>query len=105
MPDAHTVWLGNHAAVELSRDRKDKEVRTSVDGKYCTVVRPPAGQSIGETFATITAAVRGVWAMHSDADKPAWVASTSPGLAALLGEHYGCEVRDPEPDNTDEVAG
>ncbi len=35
-----------------------------------------------------------MWARHSAAAAPAWVASDHPLLAALVAEHYGCEVRE-----------
>ncbi|MUN41419.1 hypothetical protein [Actinomadura litoris] len=97
MPDEQTtVYLGNRDAVEVTHDDHGRETRTPLPGNRCTTVQPPAGTSMAEIFATITAP-RGVWAYHSDS-APAWVASTDPALAQLLAAHYGCEVRDPEPD-------
>lgn len=83
-------------------DHNDETARLSIPakGKRATWVGPfPEGVSLGEAFTTIIAA-NGVWVnqTHSDDSKPAWVASDSPGLAALLGEHYDCEVRELEYD-------
>lgn len=97
------VYLGNRDAVQVTRDEEDRTVRTVLpEGKRCTTVQAPEGATLGEVFTSITAS-GGVWDYHSDGD-PAWVASTSPTLAALLGEHYGCEVRDPDPDGGQEEA-
>ena len=89
------VYLGNRDAVEVTRDATGAKIRTVLPaGRRCTTVQAPEGATLGEVFTSITAP-GGVWANHSDG-KPAWVASTSPALAGLLAEHYGCEIRDPE---------
>jgi hypothetical protein len=93
-----TAWLGNHDAVEQARDTETGElVRAPIDGKRCTVVHPPDGTPLAEAFTTITHP-NGVWAAHSDAESPAWVASDDPALAQLLSAHYGCPVREPDPE-------
>lgn len=95
--DQVVVYLGNRDAVEVHLGDDGAETRTPLPkGRRCTTVVPPAGTPLSEAFTTITAP-RGVWAYHSDGD-PAWVASTDPALAQLLAAHYGCEVRDPDPD-------
>lgn len=91
-----TVWLGNRKAVQVTRDDSGAETRKALRGKRCTTVHPPDSHRLSEVFTAITAA-GGVWAAHSDADAPAWVASTNPQLAALLADHYGCPVREPDP--------
>lgn len=98
------IYLGNRDAVEVTRDEGDTEVRTPVSGKRYTAVVPPAGTPLAEVFRSITDP-KGVWAYHSNADNPAWVAVASEdpkfgaGLASLLSAHYGgCEIRDPDPD-------
>jgi hypothetical protein len=90
------VWLGNHQAVEVTRDDKDQLVRTPLDGKRCTTVAIPDGRPLAEAITEITHQ-QGVWAYHSDATKPAWVASDNPLLAEVLAAHYGCELRTPDP--------
>lgn len=90
-----TVWLGNRKAVEVTRKPDGSIERKPLKGKRCTVVSTPEGQPIGETFQAITAP-GGLWPYHSDAEAPAWAASTDPALAQLLAAHYGCELRDPE---------
>lgn len=68
-------------------------------GKRATLVVLPASTRLGEAFATVTAP-GGVWAaqVHTPGAVPAWVASDNASLAALLGEHYGCEVRELDED-------
>lgn len=99
MADEQTiVYLGNRAAIVTSRDTDGRLVRKAMpEANRCTTVTPPPGTPLGEVFTTITAPGSGVWAYHSDAP-PAWVASTDTALAQLLAAHYGCEVRDPEPE-------
>lgn len=63
-----------------------------LDEPRVTTVSIPDGVSLSEAFATLTSA-KGVVAYH--ADDVAWVECDSPGLTALLVEHYGCEVGAP----------
>ncbi len=108
--DRVIVYLGNRAAVESVEDPDDVDtaaaeeravnrVRTPLEGKRCTTVTLAPGLKIMDAAFEITHPSRGVWSAHSDADAPAWVASTDPALAQLLAAHYGCELRDPEPDD------
>lgn len=108
------VYLGNRKAIEAVEDPDDAEaaareeravnrLRNSLSGKRCTTVTVAPGTKIMDAAYEITHATRGVWQAHSDADAPAWVASTDPALAQLLAAHYGCELREPEP-ATDEAA-
>lgn len=86
-----TVVLGNRHAIE-SRDNGQTH-QPMPKGKRATVVNIPEDTSLGEAFATITNP-KGAWSAHAtDEAKPAWVASDSPGLATLLAEHYGVDVR------------
>ena len=91
-----TVWLGNRKAVQVTKKDDGAEARKSLRGKRCTTVTPPDDAKLSEIFTAITAP-GGVWGAHSDAPAPAWVASTNPQLAALLADHYGCPVREPDP--------
>ncbi|WP_066373940.1 hypothetical protein [Herbidospora mongoliensis] len=84
------VWLGNRQAVH-------KDDRQALPGKRCTVVAIREDASLLDAATDITHP-KGVWAAHSDAPAPAWVASTDPALAQLLADHYGCELRDPDPE-------
>lgn len=96
-----TVVLGNRHAIE-SRDN-GQTIEPMPKGKRATVVNIPEGTSLGEAFTTVTHPV-GVWGSNAkEGSAPAWVASDSPGLAQLLGEHYGVEVRDLE-DNAGGIA-
>ncbi|GIH29076.1 hypothetical protein Aph01nite_73860 [Acrocarpospora phusangensis] len=88
-PTIH-VWLGNRQAVQ-------GEDRQALPGKRCTSVTIRPDASLLEAASEITSP-NGVWAAHSDAAAPAWVASTDPALAELLAAHYGCELRDPDPE-------
>jgi hypothetical protein len=87
------VVLGNRHATD-SRDNGETFVPMAT-GKRATVIDPPEGQSVGETFAAITDPA-GVWAKHAvEGATPAWVATDSPALAMLLSEHFGgIEVRE-----------
>jgi len=86
---ATTVYLGNHQPITQTRNQ-----RTPIGEKRCTTVTPPDGMSLVAALTDITHP--SLWSAHSDAPTPAWVASTNPALAALLAEHWGCELRDVE---------
>jgi hypothetical protein len=90
------IYLGNHSPVEVTRDPDDTLIRTALDGKLCTTVGIPDDWSTAETIQALTHP-SGVWAWHSDADKPAWVASDDPALAQVLSALWGCELREPDP--------
>lgn len=95
------VWLGNRDAIEVLTDPASGEkVRMPIDGprKNCTRMHLAPHLKLLEMAYDITHAERGMWQAHSDG-APAWVASTNPALAAVLAEHYGCEVREPDPDH------
>jgi hypothetical protein len=107
--DRTVVYLGNRNAIESVEDPNDVEaagqeersvnrMRTPLPGKRCTTVILAPGTKIMDAAYEITHATRGVWQAHSDADAPAWVASTDPALAQLLAAHWGCELREPEPE-------
>lgn len=87
------------AVVESIELDPEERIRVRLDAKHqgykrrATVVAFPDDVGPREALATITEPERGVWSQHSDAP-PAWVASTSPGLASFLAEEYGCEVRE-----------
>lgn len=64
-------------------------VRSGPSGKQATVIDVADGTPLSEAFVAITNPA-GVWAYHAAEGKsPAWVASDSEGLAALLAEHFG----------------
>lgn len=103
------VYLGNRNAVEVVEDPTlDSEQpghrirRPLPKAKRCTTVTLAPGLGLMEAAYDLTHTTRGVWQAHSDAPTPAWVASTDPVLAQLLASHWGCELRDPEPDHTSE---
>lgn len=113
--DGVIVCLGNRAGIENIPDPDDSEEQAAdegrarnkirrplPEGKLCTTANLPEGTPLVEALTIITAG-NGVWANHSDDPAPAWVASTSPRLAEVLGEHYGCEVRDYAPNEDAEV--
>lgn len=103
------IWLGNHAAVDhplafdgegrpvLDANGEHARVRTPIDGKRCTEVELPDGTTIPELVVILTHPDAGIWPHHSDADRPAWVASSDPATAAFLGQLWGVEVREPNP--------
>lgn len=94
-----TIWLGNHAAVdhiptgEIDDRGEPVRARTPIDGKRYTIAEPPDGAPMAAIIADLTA----IWAHHSDAESPAWVASTDPELTWLLSKMWCCEARVPEP--------
>jgi hypothetical protein len=83
------VVLGNRHAV----DQGEKMPK----GKRATTIDFPEGMSLGDAFVNVTHP-HGVWANHAtEGAAPAWVASDSQGLAALLSEHFGgIEIRELE---------
>lgn len=89
------VYLGNRKTIAVI----DGE-RVPYPGNICTTVRLRADATLREALQEI-AGPNGVWANHSDADAPVWVAAEGPlaqGLITLLEAQYpGIEVRDPEP--------
>lgn len=107
--DRTVIYLGNRAAIETVEDpdapppqegEAPKLIRRKIEGapkKNCTIYHPPTDSTLMEMAVQVTDPTRGVWRNHSDAPSPAWVASNNAVLAQLLGSHYGCEVRDPEP--------
>jgi len=87
------VKLGNIAAKEGSEGANTKEFK-SLKGNRVTEVNLPKEFTLSSAFVAITSPT-GVWANHSDKN-PVWVESDSDGLAALLAEHFGCPVGQPE---------
>ncbi len=97
-----TIWLGNHqpvAVVETDTTPDGRPVHTRVPaaGHQCTIVEPPDGATTTQIIADL-AAPDGIWARHSDAPTPAWVAATDPDLATVLAGMWGCELRQPAPE-------
>lgn len=110
------VYLGNRDTVEVLEDPTDvataeregrapARIRKSVPGKLCTTIVLAPDLTLMEAAYQITHTTQGVWQAHSNADAPAWVASTDQGLAQLLAIHWGCEVRDPDPDQPGTTGG
>lgn len=98
------VVLGNRNAVHSVKKLVDDEMTEVLEkmprGKRATTIDFDEGVTLASAFKTVTDP-RGVWANHAtDGASPAWVASDSPGLAAILAEHFGgIEVRDLGVDN------
>ena len=93
-PPRAVVYLGNRDACEADPDSEIGE-RRAIPGKQCTKINVAAGVTLALAVHEITGHM---WPAHSYGDRPAWVASTDPALAALLAEHWSCELRDPDPD-------
>jgi hypothetical protein len=94
-----TIYLGNRAAIDNDPGPGNGTVQ---DGKYCTTVCPPEDAKLADAFGEITRP-NGAWERQSAAP-PAWVAvdhedpGTADALAELLATHYGCEIREPAPE-------
>jgi len=87
------VNLGNEAPIEGYRDPEsgDPELvryRRVEGGKRVTHVDIPSGKSMGDAFRLVTGLVPYHFAKGAG---PVWVESESPGLTALLAEHYGLD--------------
>lgn len=111
-PDAHSAddlrTLAEQNGVALD-DKPDKAVlaarlsgvirKRNLDGARVVTVTFPDDMPLMEIATTITIA-QGVWDSHSpggyaDSGAPTWVDSDSSALAALLAEHFGCDVGAP----------
>jgi hypothetical protein len=95
------VYLGNRDAHELVEidNRGTRAFVPLPAGKRRTAVTMAPGLGLLEMAAELTDSNRGVWSAHSSAAAPAWVASTDEVLGQLLAAHWGCELRDPDPDH------
>lgn len=95
------VYLGNRNAIQILENPDDPShhQRWPVDGpiKNLTAVTLAPGLSMLQAALQITDPGRGIWQAHSDDPAPAWVASTDPGLARVLSDHWGgIEIREPD---------
>lgn len=78
------VVLGNRHAIQSPDNGETFEKLPK--GKRATTVEIPEEYSLVDALR----AIDDLWSKHSDQGKPpAWVASDSPALAALLVEHFG----------------
>lgn len=103
--DRTVVYLGNRDAIEVLTDEDGTSERRSLPkGKRCTTIVLAPDMKLMDAAYDITHPNRGVWNAHSDAEAPAWVASSNPALAQLLASHWGIELRDPEPEDVTEPA-
>lgn len=90
-----TVYLGNHNATAVV----DGE-RVPDPGKHCTTVKVPGERSLMEAVHDITGP-NGLWRNLSTDPAPVWCAAQGPlaePLTQLLAAHYGCEIREPDPE-------
>jgi|SRR5690349_20882006 len=98
-PQRTVVYLGNRKAVERVGEGDNVE-RRALSGKRCTTVVLPEDITLMDAVRDITAP-QGVWAAHSDAEAPAWVAADGPlagPITQMLAAQYpGVEIREPEP--------
>lgn len=93
------IYLGNRDAIEvvpaLGPDGEPARERRQLPGKRVTIVKPPPDLTFRELLHDLTHP-DGIWAAHSDAEAPAWVACTDAALGARLAAFYGCELREVE---------
>jgi len=98
------VWLGNPAVVDWRavyghdgapelHPTTGEHLKRRVPARHSTwtEVGVVAGQTVRGLITDITAP-EGVWAYHSDAAGPSWVASDDPVLATALAGVFGCPV-------------
>lgn len=83
------VVLGNVAPHQETDDGFAKIPVRSKDKGNETYVHFPPGTPLAEAFISLTAAERGIWAMHSS-EPPAWVQADDPAFQALLESHFDC---------------
>lgn len=87
------VELGLTSAKEgYKPDGSDETAYRPMDGLRVLTIGP-VDKPMPQVFTEITHAM-GLYGYHSD-DPPAWVWSDSPGMQALLAEHYGCAAGKP----------
>lgn len=91
------VLIGNeHPKQSRGRDEDDNPVFEPSPGPSVLTVNVPDEYSLSEGFLAITNG-NSVWVNHSYDDKPTWVrCEDSPGLEALLAEHFKCTVGVPD---------
>lgn len=102
------IYLGNRGAVDYYVDEKKLAKMTAEQvaeqgvphklvpipvPKACTRVVVEPGLKLLDAAKTVTDPGR-IWSRVSTEPAPAWVASSDPMLAQILGDHYGCEVRE-----------
>lgn len=90
------MWtrIGNPAPYALSKDENDVVTKTPVEGDNSeTYTLYPDDWSVREAFIDFTG---NIYSSHfQEGTTPLWVESDNPLLAALLADHYGCEVKAP----------
>lgn len=100
------LWLGAEQSYDdTGRDEdgkpipaEDRSVGPAHNGRL--YMSCPDDWTLAETFTSVTS-LTGAWAVMVPDDKPAWIASDSKGLLALLGEVWpDAEVR-PVPDDAE----
>lgn len=90
----YEIRLGNeHPKQSRSRDENDRPIWEPSPGPSTCIVQAPG--TLGETFVNVTAP-GGIWENQSFDEKPTWVESDTPALAALLAEHYDVPVGAPK---------
>lgn len=91
------VHLGNPQAVHHVRPSPESEAqREPLSDHQITEINLPDGvYTLREQIRTITHR-DGVWAAHSDADRPTWVHCSNPELEAALIDFYGCRAGGPD---------
>jgi hypothetical protein len=97
------VWLGNPDAVVVVKLRDadgnpvvdDNGVEKTERRKHPAGTWTCVGVHPDLDLATLVRQItdpQGIWAYHSDAERPSWVASEDPRLARALAPILGCPV-------------
>lgn len=97
------VQFGNADAIAPYRDENEVLQFRDHPGQHVTTVSITDGANLSEAFNTVIIQMDG----HiKKGAKPAWIESDSPGLLALLEEHYGLpSAQNNRPDNWGEDTG
>lgn len=88
------VEFGNDNAIEGYREGDSDEVKfRPLEGQRVTTIGFPEGMTLQEAFTTAVAQANYHFAVVDEETgeraKPKWIESDSPGLKALLCEHFG----------------
>lgn len=95
------VYLGNHQTIDripvkdADGNHTGEHNIVDIPGKNRTEYAPPAEWSVADIVTDLAR----TWSVAHSPAPPAWVASTDPQLAVVLGAAFGCPVREVDLDH------